>query len=288
MITDEWLLLKEKITSESGSQVLKFYDSVHLSITELCKINCLDQFCISAAMVLFHKFIITDTKIEMENIEQVYIACLFLATKVCNKLISIVKLTKSYLLIKKVDESKLKEFTEKVLSFELQILTLIGFDLNIDLPYMYVEKMRPYFKDHIGKDSIVQAIYRFINDSFIVPVALFYSPLKIALAAVYLLNLHMKINLPDKENLKWYHFLNAEIDVEEIKEIADLIGVIYAKKNKEKPDVCAAYKGLIDFYLGRKRQKDVENIANSDDDCLFPMNKCSEKSNLEVTIKELS
>jgi hypothetical protein len=54
-------------------------------------------------------------------------------------------------------------------------------------------------------DKLIEITYNFINDSFKLPVCLYYSPLKIALASIYLINYHFKIELVDpKDKIKWY------------------------------------------------------------------------------------
>ena len=89
---------------------------------------------------------------------------------------------------------------------ETELLQSIGFDLNVDLPYIFVERMRPYFQQNYVKcDKLIEITYNFINDSFKLPVCLYYSPLKIALASIYLINYHFKIDLVDsKDKIKWY------------------------------------------------------------------------------------
>ena len=351
MIADEWNLLKENFSGVSGKTVLEFYDSIHSAITKLClskEVNIQNQFCISTANVLFHKYIlnyefcidksnlIKETLLSLSemdsysnevneeklpkiksiediyNIEKVsdvevtYLACFFLATKICNSLVSINRISSYYLnsviepiaksfsnlakldnnseehqnssrknslskikdTVNKIQINNLNNFSlsyiermnrfgkndtnslelvkealkknleEKIKLKELDILNIIGFDINIDLPYIYVEKMKPYFLQYIPQGSKhLEIIYNFVNDSFKVPVILYYSPLKIALACIYLVHHHFKVDLIELKNkIKWYQIIDKDIELQEIKDIALIINGIYQlnKENRKK------------------------------------------------------
>lgn len=170
---------------------------------------------------------------------------------------------------------------------EMEILTRLGFDLNLDLPYIYVEKMKPYIVQYIPKsDKFIGIINNFINDSFKLPVCLFHSPLKIALSAVYLLSVHFNIELVStKEGIKWYQLIDPETSLEEVVEIAELINLIYqlpSKTSKRKTSVeafrevihaCANLKVKFqgekeDFqsftFLNKKREHGVLSIVDLD------------------------
>lgn len=190
---------------------------------------------------------------------------------------------------------------------EMEILERLGFDINLDLPYIYVEKMKPYIVQYIPKsEKFIGIINNFINDSFKIPVCLFYSPLKIALSAVYLLSVHFNIELLcTKDGTKWYQLIDPETSLEEVVEIAELINLIYqlpSKTSKRKSSV-EALRELIhvnvnasqkvkdhgeqaDFqvfsFLNKKRQPGVLSVVELSDG-LFPSNSISNnKSNCEA------
>jgi len=413
VITDEWNLLKENFTGVSGKQVLEFYDAIHSALTRLAlskEVGVKNQFCISAAMVLFHKYLVgrdfdsnqresqgktlnedqgkeKEPSELFEDIEVTYLAAFFLATKVCNCLTSLSRISNYCLSLlpekmspvvsgypatvavssggangglslceevprkeetevkkssntekpkesdvklptnegerggkvnqkgidsnasynnnsnsiirpsnstintitmnslnkfslqyinhsninnlnnqssnnlptnnsinpantitnpshsdipsnKLLSEAFKKSLEEKIKKRELEILYLTGFDLNIDLPYIYIEKLKPYFQQYLPKsEKLVEIAYNFINDSFKLPVCLYYSPLKIALAAVYLLNHHFKVDLVDtKSGTKWYHLIDSDTNIQEIKELAGLMNSIYQLSSKDKKE----------------------------------------------------
>jgi len=260
---------------ESAKQVLIFYDSVHSLITKISVSLRIPQVCISSAMIFFHKFsLINYVFSSEEDKEETALACLFLSTKVNNYLISLTKLVPVYLQVisrigisdvdqKEKNMEKVSEISERVMDKEFAVLKLIGFDLNIDLPYVYLENMKVYFNEHIHNDKHIKIIYNFLNDSFKLPVSLYYSPLKISLACIYLFSYHFKFNLPDmKDGKKWFQLLNDNIELDEITEIGSIINTIYvylkdSKKVINKEDK-AYFNDLSKInYLGKKLERNI-------------------------------
>lgn len=123
---------------------------------------------------------------------------------------------------------------DKIKQMEFDILCTIGFDLNVDLPYVYLSQMNNYFKTYIPRcKEVMTFISNFINDSFRVPICLYYSPLKITLAAIFLTHEFIKIPLVDTlDNIKWYNIIDDSVTLTEIKEVASLINLVFTKNNK--------------------------------------------------------
>jgi hypothetical protein len=192
-------------------------------------------------MVLFHKYVLQKETFQNEReFEAACIAVLFLSTKICNFLVSLTRLIQSFLLMRGLSSKNaelLNKFSSIVQEAEVDILCTIGFDINVDLPYSYIEKMKPYLEEFVKDAKLIKIIYNFVNDSFKLPVILYYSPVKIALSAIYLLGCHFKVNLPDtKEGIKWYEYLHTEISLDEIKEISSIINSIYIQLKKQRQD----------------------------------------------------
>lgn len=204
----------------------------------------LPQFCISSGMIYFHKHSLLKEIFSSEDeVDITIIASLFVASKTCNALISLQRLIQSYLALKgknSLGSTEVDELKENIIKTEFEILNSIGFDLNLDLPYIYIEKMKPYITDCLKNDKLTKIVYNFLNDSFKLPLILHYAPIKIALAALYLLGVHFKVDLIDtKEGKKWYSILSTDVSFEEIIEIANMINQIYLvlrNKNKQPED----------------------------------------------------
>lgn len=258
---------------ESAKQVLIFYDSVHSLITKITISLRIPQVCISTAMIFFHKFsLINYVFSSEEDKEETALACLFLSTKVNNYLISLTRLVPVYLQVissigitdvsmKEKTLETISELSERVMEKEFAVLKTIGFDLNVDLPYVYLEKMKIYFNEHINNDKHIKIIYNFLNDSFKLPVSLYYSPLKVSLACIYLFSYHFKTNLPDmNDGKKWYKILDDTIELNEITEIGSIINNIYVfLKNSKKVNVeDKTYMNEIKInFLGKKLEKNI-------------------------------
>ena len=186
-------------------------------------------------MVYFHKFIFSKKPEIFKNDLEKYIlsiTLIFLAAKSSNILIeleSLVKITINIFLseLNELNKENIKnEIKEKVFMVEYEILNAIGFDLNVDLPYNYLMRMKSNF-EHYPKFIFDYCIW-FINDSFILPVCLNVYPHLIALSSIYLLNQKLNLNLIDKiEEFK-------DIDLNEVKRISGLLSKIYNKSSPKK------------------------------------------------------
>jgi hypothetical protein len=115
---------------------ITFYNHVHETITFICKKAGLGQICISSAMIYFHKYFIF--KIFFKDEEEYYTvcsACIFIATKFTDELLSVIDL------IKNTNHSIT---SENVFLYEFEILEIFGFDVNITFAYKYLYSIRPY------------------------------------------------------------------------------------------------------------------------------------------------
>lgn len=223
---------------ESCQKILEYYDDIHTFITKLCLLVKLPQSCLSTSMVFFHKHFLY-VKCFSDDFEK-YLTCttcIFLSIKVCNQLTPLRELVSLFLklYIRKnnlsitIDEQMLFETGEKLCTREFEILHNVGFDLNIDLPYKYVHLMKDYYLENLkNANKLIIMTTNFINDSFKLPLCLYYDPILIALASMYLLSVHFRIDFPDtKEGVKWYHVLDRDVSLEEVIEISDKINKIY-------------------------------------------------------------
>jgi hypothetical protein len=134
-----------------------------------------------------------------------------------------------------LDEKLIFETSEKLCSIEFDILNVIGFDLNIDLPYKYIHLMKSYYIEYLKNSKLITITTNFINDSFKLPLILYHDPLLIALASLYLVSAYFKVPLPKtKEGEKWYHLLDKNVKLEDVVLISDEINKIYKFCNETK------------------------------------------------------
>eukprot|EP00831_Metopus_contortus_P051727 TRINITY_DN4342_c0_g1_i1.p1 TRINITY_DN4342_c0_g1~~TRINITY_DN4342_c0_g1_i1.p1 ORF type:complete len:291 (+),score=40.80 TRINITY_DN4342_c0_g1_i1:77-949(+) len=192
------------------------------------------------AMVLFHKYL---RKYSVKKLKWhrylVVTACLFLAAKLDDCSIKMSDMSLIYLKLiakkKKLPETKLdantiSELEKKICLCEKDILHEIGFNLEIDLPFVHIQKYRKYPCVDISR--IVDVAQIFCDDSFLSPVCLYYHPVQIACCSIYWASLFFKSPLPSHGSTPWYKFLNPQIEMEQILEISEFFRKIYHKVEK--------------------------------------------------------
>lgn len=193
-------------------------------------------------MVFFHKYFLF--KKFFPDIYTKYstcAACLFISYKVCNQLVIFEDFVKIFLKLF-FREQKIKEIlTEKIIfessqklfEQEFDILNIIGFDLNVDLPYCYIKEKQMFFyiTEFLKNKKLIEATTSFINDSFILPLCLYYDPLLIFLACIHLLEVYFNINLPNLNGIKWYHIIDNTVNYKDITEITMKIKIYYDFSN---------------------------------------------------------
>lgn len=195
-------------------------------------------------MIFFHKFFIF--KKYFENDFDKYLtcaSCIFISVKVCNQLTPIKELVNCFLRLyirqknikSSVDEKTIFETSEKLCQIEFNILNTIGFDLNVDLPYKYVHLMKFYYVEYLKNPKLITITTNFINDSFKLPLCIYYDPLLIALASLNLTSVYFKSPLPKtKEGLKWFQLIDKNVVLEDVIRVREKINKIYKFCNEEK------------------------------------------------------
>ena len=189
-------------------------------------------------MIIFHKyFLYKQTFINDYEKYITCVSCIFLSVKICNQLTPLKELIINYIKLysKRVgnkiimNEEIIFELSEKINIIEFEILNIIGFDLNIDMPYKYIQQMKFYYFEYLKNSSQMMTITaNFINDSFILPLCLYYDPLLIAMSCLYLVSVYFKITLPmTKDNKKWYNIIDDNINYDNIITVSELINKIY-------------------------------------------------------------
>lgn len=201
------------------------------------------QSCLSTAMVFFHKFFLYKKVFSHDYTKYLTCCtCVFLSLKVSNLMVPLDKLIDNFLILyfrdkyKKlsINEKLISEISNKIFQIEFEILNAIGFDLNVDLPYQYIYLMKSYFQENFQAEfynRFILIITSFINDSFKIPVCLFYEPLLIFLSCIYLVQVYFNIQLKDKEEVKWFQLIDKSVKFEEIVEISNKIKMIYDYSN---------------------------------------------------------
>jgi hypothetical protein len=87
------------------------------------------------------------------------------------------------------DYSDLKKSTQilnfDIIKYEIELLNLLGFEININLPYQFINK----YLDILNvpeKDKVLNMSYNIINDSFRRPLCIHFSARDIAMSSIYI------------------------------------------------------------------------------------------------------
>lgn len=226
-------------------------------------------------MVFFHKYFLFKKVFNHDFTKYLTCCCcVFLSLKVCNLLVPLEDLIILFLKIYykekfsrfNINDNTLASLKLKVTQIEFDILDCIGFDLNVDLPYMYIPLMKSYFlatfNEEINK-KIILIITSFINDSFKLPLCLYYEPLLIFLASLNLINSYFGLELKDLDNTKWYHLIHHNVKLEVIQEISQKIKLIYDYSNNSNASInLAQNKNSIPPITSNNNSINAKNPAN--------------------------
>ena len=219
----------------------KIYSTMR-SIT--LKLKIYHPIVFSTSMIYFHQFCVLQdfnlSSIEKYNNRLYFIsACLFIATKSTNNLVPINKIIKiiQQILKKKFPEQNIfeDEIKKNIFNYELKILETLGFNLNIETPYKFYGVIKQYLMNKENKincniTKLTDVLNFYINDSFILPLHLYFTPNVIAISCFLFLknNFHLdSINLKEIMNLSEYL-----IDIKEVKECYNLFKKIYINESQ--------------------------------------------------------
>ena len=160
--------------------------------------NKLKQNILYASMIYYHKYILFNSlpHSKISEIEKVLIcaSCIFLSFKATVKQINIDELSGKllpYLNNMSVNKKYLLEDINIIIrKYEYDILYAIGFNMGIDNPYDFLEYLRYYLKIIVVENNtikeIIQLVNKFINDSLLFPLYLYYSSYDIIVSCILL------------------------------------------------------------------------------------------------------
>jgi len=245
---EDWSnLILSKLSNEQSfnQEFLELY-KVHSALSYYtCKIYTKqsDQSTtLNAAHIIFHKYrICSNFSFSKYSSEELYIllgACLFIGQRAINNLKKNIGNISSFLkqLINKKNPTfkvDINDLNKKLIQKEYDILTSIGFNIEVDSPYFFFNKLKNYLsKFEVNSANFITLLNYIIKDSFILPLSLYYTPNVIAISCVQILR--------EKYNLK---FINIKelislsdypIDDEEVKQCTLLVKKIEAAINEKK------------------------------------------------------
>ena len=132
---------------------------------------------------------------------------------------------------KTIDKKKILDKKEKFCDAEVHILKMIGYDLEIDLPYRYLDEFTKKYEVIPSANIFMKISKNFVNDTFRTTLCLYYPPHIIALAGLHLTQVYLGDMLQDFNGKKWFKFFSEETSEEEIKQAAEHLKEFYSVMN---------------------------------------------------------
>ena len=196
----------------------------------------------NAVQIIFHKYrICSGFSLNKYSSEELYIilgSILFIGQKAINFLK--IKIDNISLFIKQLINKKnptinvdINDLNTKLIQKEYDILTSIGFNIEIDSPFLFFNKLKNFLsKTELNSANFITLLNYIIKDSFILPLSLYYTPNIITISCVKILK--------EKYNIKFINIKELialseyQINDEEIQECASLIEKLEAAINEKK------------------------------------------------------
>jgi len=218
-------LNNEELFKQEFIELYKIYNIIHLFCRKIYNKPNEQQIILIATQIIFHKYRICSNFVLKEySSEELYIifgACIFIAQRAVN--ILKIKIDNISFFIKQLINKKnptinvdINDLNKKIIQKEYDILPSIGFNIEIDSPFLFFNKLKNFIsRSELNSANFITLLNYIINDSFILPLSLYYTPNIITISCVQILrekyNLKF-INIKELISLSEYQITNEEID----------------------------------------------------------------------------
>jgi len=218
---------KEEIFKKECLELYSIYNAFQLLCRKIYASPNEQQNVFIAAMIIFHKYrICSNFTLKQYSSEEIYVllgACLFIGQRAIN----VLKINLENIAIfinqlinnqnqNQINFLNINDLNKKLIQKEFDILSSIGFNIDIDSPYQFFSKLKYYFsKSEISSPNFVILLSYIIKDSLILPLSLYYTPNVIAISCIKIIvekfNINF-INIKDLISLSDYALDDKEID----------------------------------------------------------------------------
>lgn len=238
---------------EELKQEKKIYD-ISLEIIKLIfpnendSENELEQHILYSSMVYYYKYILKNNiqHSDLSELKKVLIcyASIFLAFKAEGKQIELDLISEALLLILNNKSANIKLIDENlknlITQYEYDILCAIQFNLGIDNPYDILKNLKFYLKkisiESNTINEIIQLINKYINESLLFPLYLYFSSYDIVLSCIFLAKeSHNYYFINIDKFIQIYQLTADKNDIQQCsKYISKILNIL--KKNREIPE----------------------------------------------------
>jgi hypothetical protein len=211
LTNEDWSnLILSKLTNKEDfikefAEFNRIYNIIYLFCRKIYNNPNEQQMILIASLIIFHKFrICSDFSLSKYSSEELYIlfgTCLYIGQRAINSLKT--KINDIAYFIKQIVNKKIpknnveiNDLNKKLIQKEYDILTLIGFNIEIDSPFFFYHKLKKYLlKTELNSVNFFTLLNYIIKDSYILPLSLYYTPNTIVISCVNILREKYKINL---------------------------------------------------------------------------------------------
>ncbi len=256
---DPWLFTDEEV-SETPSRLDGISEKVENAVVAKCARFILDighemgipSLTVAVAVTFFQRFYMMESVL-MHTPSILAVACLFLACKVQEthkRLKDIIFTAVKFRTFGTIDYPEGLELYEdspgfydekmSILDKERELLRVLNFDLNLELPYKALWSLsRSFLKHEDSAKGVTQAAWNFVNDSYETYVHVRFDPKEIATAAFFLAAKLHNYELPNGTErnsrndriLGWHELFN--VNIANIEKICNVLMDIYEQKTEE-------------------------------------------------------
>ena len=240
-------LILSKLENEESfknefNELFKIYNAVHLFVRKIYSKPVEQQNILNAVLIIFHKYrLCSGFSLKKYSSEELYIilgSILFIGQKAIN--ILKIKIDNISFFIKQLINKKnptinvdINDLNKQIIQKEYDILTTIGFNIEIDSPFLFFYKLKKYFsKSELNSPNFITLLNYRIKDSFILPLSLYYTPNTIAISCVKVLKEKYKLNFINIKEL--ISLSEYKIEDEDIDQCSSLIKKIETAINEKK------------------------------------------------------
>ena len=240
-------LILSKLENEESfknefNELFKIYNAVHLFVRKIYSKPVEQQNILNAVLIIFHKYrLCSGFSLKKYSSEELYIilgSILFIGQKAIN--ILKIKIDNISFFIKQLINKKnptinvdINDLNKQLIEKEYDILTTIGFNIEIDSPFLFFYKLKKYLsKSELNSANFITLLNYRIKDSFILPLSLYYTPNTIAISCVKVLKEKYKLNFINIKEL--ISLSEYKIEDEDIDQCSSLIKKIETAINEKK------------------------------------------------------
>ena len=238
-------LSKEESFKQEFIELYKIHNAFNIFVRKIYVKQNDQSSILIAAQIIFHKYrICSNFSFNKYSSEELYIflgACLFIGQRAIN--ILKIKIDNISLFIKQLINKKnpnikvdINDLNKKIIKKEYDILASIGFNIEIDSPYFFFNKLKNYLsKSELNSANFITLLNYIIKDSYILPLSLYYTPNVIAISCVQLLREKYKLDFINVKEL--ISLSDYPIDNEEVQQCTNLIKKIEAAIDEKKNQI---------------------------------------------------